>query len=256
TSHTGSTGAAMTSAAVGSGVGSGVGHAGLNTGAVYGSTTAGPHDSNIENIVDPRVDSTTGAHTIGSNTAPGYSSTTAGPLDSNFANKVDPRADSTTGAHTTGSNTGAGYGTGGAAYGTAGQTGFPGGLSQSTNAGPHDSNVANKIDPRVDSDLDGRGQRHVAGGTHTTPGSGSAQNTAGPHNSDLLNKVDSNRDGSSTIGSNRTNATYKDCLEATEVPPSVMRESIGEPEALHGDRTHNHSGRHGSVSARDSYEGV
>jgi hypothetical protein len=50
--------------------------------------------------------------------------------------------------------------------------------------------VANKIDPRVDSDLDGRGQRHVAGGTHATPGSGSAQNTAGPHNSDLLNRLD------------------------------------------------------------------
>lgn len=59
------------------------------------------------------------------------------------------------------------------------------------------SNLANKFDPRVDSDLDGRGNRHGAAtggimgasGSHATPGSGTAQNTAGPHNSDTLNKV-------------------------------------------------------------------
>jgi hypothetical protein len=69
-------------------------------------------------------------------------------------------------------------------------TGFTGGLSNSTNAGPHDSNLANKLDPRVDSDLDGRGNRHGvatggifgASGSHATPGQGTAQNTAGPHN--------------------------------------------------------------------------
>jgi hypothetical protein len=190
---------------------------GDQTGVHEGS--AGPHDQNIANKVDPLVDSATfGSNTTtgygntgtGLNTGPDYGSTTAGRLDSNIANKVDPRVDSTTRAHIIGSNTGAGYGTAGPTYGTGGQTGFPGGPSQSTNAGPHDSNMVNKIDPRVDSDLDGRGQRHVAGGTHATPGSGSAQNTAGPHNSDVLNKldprVDSNRDGSSTIGSDRTNS--------------------------------------------------
>ena len=46
------------------------------------------------------------------------------------------------------------------------------------------------MDPRVDSDLDGRGNRHGAAtgvaagitgasGSHATPGSGTAQNTAG-----------------------------------------------------------------------------
>jgi hypothetical protein len=68
--------------------------------------------------------------------------------------------------------------------GTAGTTG---GISHSTNAGPHNSNLANKVDPRVDSDLDGRGNRtgaHTGGligtsGSHATPGSGTAQNTAG-----------------------------------------------------------------------------
>jgi hypothetical protein len=70
-------------------------------------------------------------------------------------------------------------------------TGTVGGLSSSTNAGPHNSNLANKLDPRVDSDLDGRGNRHGAAtrggafgasGSYATPGSGTAQNTAGPHN--------------------------------------------------------------------------
>lgn len=74
-----------------------------------------------------------------------------------------------------------------------------GGLSSSTNAGPHNSNMANKVDPRVDSDLSGSGNRHGASthggilgssGTHATGGSGTAQNTNGPHNSDTLNKLD------------------------------------------------------------------
>ena len=59
----------------------------------------------------------------------------------------------------------------------------------SRTAGPHHSNLANKADPRVDSDRDGRGLGQGAGGPHT----------AGPHHSDLANKgdprVDSDRDG-------------------------------------------------------------
>src|SRR5690606_18954192 len=58
----------------------------------------------------------------------------------------------------------------------------------STNAGPHSSNVANKLDPRVDSDRDNRG----AHGTH-------GSTNAGPHSSNAANKldprVDSDRDG-------------------------------------------------------------
>jgi len=101
---------------------------------------------------------------------------------------------------------------------TGTHTGTTGGISNSTNAGPHNSNLANKVDPRVDSDLDGRGNRHGAqtggilgaSGSHATPGSGTAQNTAGPHNSDMANKldprVDSDRDGSKTFGGNKTHA--------------------------------------------------
>jgi soluble lytic murein transglycosylase-like protein len=68
--------------------------------------------------------------------------------------------------------------------------------TSSTNHGPHDSNVANKVDPRADSDrgmasalktssgfnspnwLDNRARHQAMGGA------------AGPHSSNLANKVD------------------------------------------------------------------
>merc|ERR1711964_339194 len=128
-----------------------------------------------------------------------------------MANKLDPRVDSTTG--TTGTT---GYSGTHAGNHSGTHTGTHGGISNSTNAGPHESNLANKADPRVDSDLDGKGNRHGANtggvfgasGSHATAGSGTAQNTAGPHNSDMMNKidprVDSDRDGSKTYGGNAT----------------------------------------------------
>jgi len=141
----------------------------------------------------------------------GHTGTTTGTTahNNNLLNKVDPRVDSTTAGTYGGTHAGNTTGT---------HTGTVGGLSHSTNAGPHDSNLANKADPRVDSDLDGRGNRHGAAtggvfgasGSHATAGSGTAQNTAGPHNSDLANqldpRVDSDRDGSKTIGGNKTHA--------------------------------------------------
>jgi hypothetical protein len=238
----------------------------------------GPHGSRVANAADPRVDSDRdGSHNIGSNntygnngtglghsthttgTGVGHSgattgtgighsthttgtgvghtgatsgyNTTAGPHSSDMANKLDPRVDSDRdgsanlgAAHNT-HNTTSGLGNPGTYSGThAGNhtghahTGTAGGISHSTNAGPHNSNLLNKADPTVDSDLDGRGNRHGAhtggitgaSGSHATPGSGTAQNTAGPHNSDLLNKldprVDADRDGSKTIGGNKTYA--------------------------------------------------
>src|SRR5690606_41691667 len=101
------------------------------------------------------------------------------------------------------------------------------GTHGSTNAGPHNSNAANKLDPRVDSDRDGRAthgntttgthgthnnnRSSTAGatGTHTGAGAhgsnlpGPAPNTAGPHKKDILNKldpkVDSDMDGKAKI---------------------------------------------------------
>lgn len=205
-----------------------------------GSTTT-PHNSNVLNKLDPRVDNNTatthnthgsnthssgltGNSTHGSNThSSGLtgnntygSSNTAGPHQTDTANRIDPRVDSDR------SNTHAGYGQTGTHAGNLSGTTHTGnthGVSHSNNAGPHDSNLANKADPRVDSDLDGKGNRHGANttggvfgasGSHATAGSGTAQNTAGPHNSDLLNKldprVDSDRDHSKTLGQDKTHA--------------------------------------------------
>jgi len=171
----------------------------------------------------------TGTSGMGSSTATGagYGSSTTGPQHSSgMANKLDPRVDTTSyGAGQTGTGVGnhgvGGTGVGsttGTGYGSTG-TGDRGGLSSSTNAGPHNSNLANKADPRVDSDLDSTGNRHGASthggilgssGTHATSGSGTAQNTQGPHNSDTLNKmdprVDADGDGSKTYMGNKTHA--------------------------------------------------
>ncbi|EED18643.1 conserved hypothetical protein [Talaromyces stipitatus ATCC 10500] len=65
-------------------------------------------------------------------------------------------------------------------------------------AGPHQSDLANKLDPSVDSDLNNRAQ-YAPGTTRTTnthPGATSytanpgAQNTLGPHESDFKNRID------------------------------------------------------------------
>ncbi|RAL15603.1 protein dprC [Aspergillus homomorphus CBS 101889] len=69
-----------------------------------------------------------------------------------------------------------------------------------TTAGPHRSDMANKTDPRVDSDLNNRAQYapgttttgnvhpQATAGTATTSTSGTS--TRGPHSSSLLNKLD------------------------------------------------------------------
>ncbi|KAE8453947.1 hypothetical protein EG329_007723 [Mollisiaceae sp. DMI_Dod_QoI] len=204
-----------------SGVTGNSGYTGTGNGVTRTTTTAGPHSSNLANKVDPRVDSdldgsrnlgaatgTTGATAYGSNTAnTGYTGTGTGYTGTGTTGHTG----GLTGHHTNGHT-----GTAGHQTGLTGHTGTTGGISHSTNAGPHDSNVANKLDPRVDSDLDGRGNRHGAAtgglmgasGSHATAGSGTAQNTAGPHNSDMANKldprVDADMDGSKTFGGNMT----------------------------------------------------
>lgn len=214
------------------------------------STNAGPHDSNMANKVDPRVDSdrdgraqqtygttgttgTTGMNT-GMNTGNTYTqneygtgSTNAGPHNSNMANKMDPRVDSDLDGRAVHRNTeysAAGMNTGsntmGNTYGTTG----------STNAGPHNSNVANKIDPRVDSDLDGRATHHNTGynttgattgaatGGYGTGATGYANN--GPHNSKIMNKmdprVDSDRDGRNAFGPASTADTTTKSFEQSQ----------------------------------------
>ncbi|OJD12339.1 hypothetical protein AJ78_07046 [Emergomyces pasteurianus Ep9510] len=90
----------------------------------------------------------------------------------------------------------------------------------SRTAGPHDSNVANKLDPRVDSDLD---NSRTVGGNAT-------------HHS-RIGKFDN-----------------RDPTDAAQVPPSVMSKHIGAPEVAHDDLTHERERRH-SVKPGDSLRG-
>jgi len=229
--------------------------AGPNSGFNNTSTNAGPHDSNLANKLDPRVDSDMdGSRNFGAaQTGPGgvqnsaygnqggltgnqggltgnqggltgnqggltgnqaglsgnnnYGSTNAGPHNSNLANKLDPRVDSdrdgssNLGAAQVGPGGTANYGNQGAlggnnTYGNQGALGSTTGAygaQGSTNHGPHSSNLANALDPRVDSDRDGS---RNAGMATTGPGAtynastGPANSTAGPHGSNLLNKLD------------------------------------------------------------------
>ena len=220
-STTGTSGLGSSNTAYGSTTGT-TGTSGL------GSSNRGPHDSNLANKADPRVDSdrdhraggigsTSGAGGIGSTTGAGEygSSHTTGAGEFGSAGRT--------------TRSGAEYGSSNTAYGsTTGTTGTSGlgssGVGNtSTNRGPHDSNLANKADPRVDSDRDHRaapGSTGVTGNNYGTTGTtgssgltgnpGPAPNTAGPHKSDMLNKVDprvdSDRDGSKTVGQDQTYA--------------------------------------------------
>ena len=97
-------------------------------------------------------------------------------------------------------------------YGSS-TTGTGVGGTHSSTHGPHPTDTANKLDPRVDSDLDGRGTtggmfgssgagRNTGTSTGTSTGlghsgtadygtsTGPAPNTAGVHKSDMMNKVD------------------------------------------------------------------
>ncbi|CAG8980889.1 hypothetical protein HYALB_00013419 [Hymenoscyphus albidus] len=229
------------------------------TGAGHSTnTTAGPHKSDLLNKADPRIDSDlskTGghAHTIGAQDKHNNAGGTFGTH-----NTPSTHTGTTHNTHTTGS------GLTGTTHNTHTTGGLTGSTGHSTNAGPHSSNLANKADPKVDSDLDGRATHGGVAGTvasHVKPGP--APNTAGPHKSDLLNKldprVDSNLDGSKTVGGNKTYAetyAHKDSYDASQVPPSVFAAHHGSPEILHGDHAHDRAGRHGSLSHQEQYRGI
>jgi hypothetical protein len=152
------------------------GSTGYGTGSAEGAH--GPHSSRVANAMDPRVDSDRdGSRTAGGmggmNTgrtaghgefgSTGYGTGSAegahGPHSSRVANAMDPRVDSDRdGSRTAG--TGAGYGssthhTTGLGSGMTGHTSHSGPGPAPNTAGPHSSDMANKMDPRVDSDLDG-----------------------------------------------------------------------------------------------------
>jgi hypothetical protein len=212
TSSTGhSTGAGMTGAGM-----TGTSHNAYDFGR---STNYGPHDSNVANTVDPRIDSDRSGHSAYNTTSTGPTSTgptptlasgtghnaynsgrssNYGPHNSNMANAFDPRVDSDRSAHhiSTGHHSAGMTGAGMAGAGMAG-AGMAGAhhthdSHRSSNYGPHDSNIANTADPRVDSDLS---NRHGGTGVSHHPSThsyatGPASSTAGPHSSNLANKAD------------------------------------------------------------------
>lgn len=113
--------------------------------------TAGPHESNLLNKLDPRVDS--------SAVATGPAPSTAGPHRHDAMNQLDPRVDSTGGGNLrTGGTAGGRSGPAVAAPGTTATTG-----PAPTTAGPHRSDLANKLDPTVDSNAGATGPAAGAG---------------------------------------------------------------------------------------------
>jgi hypothetical protein len=138
-----------------------------NTGAarhnVHGSDNTGPHDSHLGNRADPRVDASTaggygnthstGGYGAGSNTHSGVGNTHSG-LDntsSGFGNTSSGLGgDNYSNTHSGGVG---GVGGGVGAHGAHDLSRGPG-PAQNT-AGPHKSDMLNKVDPRVDSDLNG-----------------------------------------------------------------------------------------------------
>lgn len=279
--------------AMGTGTTTGTNYTGSGvTGTSYNPTgnaavNAGPHNSNLANKVDPRVDSDldgsrnaglartgpggvnntyngtgTGFNNSGAGTARagGVATTTTGPHNSNLLNKLDPRVDSdrdgstnagiaqygpggavnnNTGTAGTGlagaTAVGAGAGVAGAHHhhnhhghhghhNTAaggGLTGNAGGLNSggmgagnpaSTNIGPHSSNLMNKLDPRVDSDGNGKtnaGMANYGPGGALNNTTGPAPTTAGHHTHDIMNELDPRVNSHATqFPNNQTNRRY------------------------------------------------
>ncbi|KAI1344874.1 hypothetical protein F5Y15DRAFT_363943 [Xylariaceae sp. FL0016] len=87
-------------------------------------------------------------------------------------------------------------------------------------AGPHKSDMMNKMDPRVDSNLD----------------------------------------GSKTVGGNKTyqsgHHVAKDPTDAAQVPPSVLQKHTGGPEIAHGDHSHGRERRNSIKTAQETHRGL
>ncbi|KAI6351465.1 hypothetical protein MCOR25_009922 [Pyricularia grisea] len=137
------------------------------------SSNAGPHSSNMMNKADPRVDSDLDNRGVNG----GYNSTTGNTQNSrggmlDVANGSNYNSNSRGGMLdvTSGNNYNSKSNSrGGMLDGTTGTQGLG-----STNQGPHNSNMLNKADPRVDSDVDHRATNNY--GSNTT---GYGSNTTG-----------------------------------------------------------------------------
>lgn len=111
------------------------------------STNAGPHGSNIANMADPRVDSDRSKFgNTGGMTSGGYN--VENPRLANAEPNVTNRTDPNTNSGLDNRDLTSSVAPAGSSYTTPGS-----GTAQNT-AGPHNSDLLNKLDPRVDSNLD------------------------------------------------------------------------------------------------------
>lgn len=193
--HSTSSGHGAGYAATGAAVGAGAGYAASNhhssthspsTGPA--TSTAGPHSSNLENKVDPRVDSDTANDRYSASTGP--ASSTAGPHKSNVANEADPRVDSDRSNATF----------------VGGNSRFDNDVRKGSLGGGDVIHMSGNKAPTTTQTFE-KSQNESLGGGATAGNSSSAQKTVGPHSSDTANKldprVDSDLDGSKTLGSQR-----------------------------------------------------
>ncbi|KAJ4419781.1 hypothetical protein N0V85_000853 [Neurospora sp. IMI 360204] len=228
-------------------------HGTHTTGNTFGSSNThstsegayGPHGSRAANALDPRVDSDRDGSRTAGNTTGTHNTGTFGTIGTH------DRQNHPFSSNTHSTAAGSGH------TGVTGTHGAPTGTH-----GPHDSRAANAVDPRVDSDRDGRANL----GHHSGPGP--APNTAGPHSSDMANKldprVDSDLDGSKTVGGNKTyqqqphtsNLAHKDPTDAAQVPPSVLRKNVGEPIIEHDDHGHHRERRNSIKTHQETYSGI
>ncbi|KAK3378608.1 hypothetical protein B0H63DRAFT_252398 [Podospora didyma] len=225
--------------------GSATGHNTHNTSTLGSSGTAegahGPHSSRVANALDPRVDSDRDG------------SRTAGNTGTYNTQHTGISSTGHTGIGGTHNNQHSGL-AGSGATGMTGTHGAPTGTY-----GTHNSRVANAADPRIDSDRDGRAAFNGSG-------PGPAPHTAGPHSNDMMNKldprVDSDLDGSKTIGGNKTyqsgnvSTHHKDPTDAAQVPPSVLKRTIGEPLIEHDDHHHQRERRNSTATHQESFSGI
>lgn len=50
-----------------------------------------------------------------------------------------------------------------------------------------------------------------------------------------------------------SSVAHKDPTDAAQVPPSVLREHVGDPDIVHDDHTHGRDERHKSVSHQEAH---
>jgi hypothetical protein len=131
-------------------------HTGGLTGSSHNtgySDPTGPHNSHLANQADPRVDSDRYGAAGNTSGAGGYGAGQYGTTGSSGLTGSH-------GTHTTGSGLTGSHGTHTTSSGLTGTHGTHsnttvGSGNSNTTAGPHNSDMLNKLDPRVDSDLNG-----------------------------------------------------------------------------------------------------